>query len=344
MIDLGFVFFCSLTALFTLRKLAKKVGLVDMPNSRKHHNGAVPLVGGIAVFVTIAQFIYLNSFIIPHAELFLSSIAILTVLGALDDKFDISFKIRLIAQVLLAVCMMLFTEFELNMVGNILGTGAIEFGALAPVVTIFGVIGAINAFNMVDGIDGLLGGISIVTFASLGLVLSSNGQADLAYLCLGLIVALIPYVAFNMGWLGRTRKVFMGDAGSMMIGFTVIWLLLSASQVKGSPIIRPVTGLWLIGLPLMDMAAVMYRRIKRGSSPFKPDRDHLHHICLNLGMGKYITLAVICFLTALMCTIGIVGEILQIPEPVMFFGFLICFYTYSRLLATHLSEQKIQLV
>lgn len=339
MIELGFVFFCSLTALFTLRKVAKKVGLVDTPNARKQHDGDIPLVGGIAVFVTIAQFVYTNSFMVPHANLFLTSIAILTVLGAVDDKFDISFKVRLIAQILLAVAMMYFTEFKLNFIGDILGTGTLEFGFLAPTITILAVLGAINAFNMVDGIDGLLGGISIVTFTSLALILASNGQTDLTYFCIGLVVALIPYVAFNMGWFGRTRKVFMGDAGSMMIGFTVIWLLLSASQVKGEPLIRPVTGLWLIGLPLMDMSAVMYRRVKRGRSPFKPDRDHLHHICLGLGLGKYVTLIVICALTALSCAIGIFGEFLEIPEPIMFFGFLICFLTYSRLLATKLPER-----
>ena len=90
------------------------------------------------------------------------------------------------------------------------------------------------------------------------------------------IVAIIPYILMNLGILGRERKVFMGDAGSMMIGFTVIWLLLGASQDPSGSLMRPITALWLIAVPLMDMAAIMFRRVRRGVSPFKPDREHLH--------------------------------------------------------------------
>lgn len=87
----------------------------------------------------------------------------------------------------------------------------------------------------------------------------------------------------NLGILGRERKVFMGDAGSMMIGFAVIWLLLGASQDPLETMMRPITALWLIAVPLMDMAAIMFRRVRRGDSPLKPDREHLHHIFQRLG-------------------------------------------------------------
>lgn len=343
MIQLSFVFFFSFTALFTLRRLAKRIGLVDIPNLRKHHDGAVPLVGGIAVFITIAQFMYSNIDVMPHAHLYLATIAVLTTLGALDDKFDISFKIRLGAQTFLTVLMIYFTDFQLNFIGNILGFGNIEFGFLSPLITIFAVLGAINAFNMVDGIDGLLGGLSIVTFLSLATILTMASQTDLAYVCLVIVVAIIPYVAFNMGWLGKTRRVFMGDAGSMMIGFTVIWLLLVSSQAKGGPIIRPVTGLWIIGLPLMDMAAVMYRRIKRKRSPFRPDRDHLHHICLRLGFGRYKSLFVICGISSVFSAFGILGEVLNLPESLMFVSFLITFALYNYVLKTNWPHRESEL-
>lgn len=340
MIQLSFVFFFSFTALFTLRRLAKRVGLVDLPNLRKQHDGEVPLVGGVAVFITIAQFIYNNNEIMPHADLYLTIIAILTTIGALDDKFDISYKFRLIVQMLLTVAMMYFTDFQLNFVGDILGIGNLEFGFLSPLITILAVIGAINAFNMVDGIDGLLGGLSIVTFLSLALVLIEASQHDLAYMCIVIVVAIIPYVAFNMGWLGKERRIFMGDAGSMMIGFTVIWLLLVSSQMKGGPIIKPVTGLWIIGLPLMDMAAVMFRRIKRKRSPFRPDRDHLHHICSRLGFGRYKSLFLICGISAVFASFGILGEYLNIPEPLMFFGFLATFAMYNYVLNANWPYRK----
>lgn len=344
MIQLSFIFFFSFTALFTLRRLAKRIGLVDIPNLRKRHDGEIPLVGGIAVFITIAQFVYNNIELMPHAHLYLMIIAILTTIGALDDKFDISYKFRLLVQASLTVTMMYFTDFQLNFVGNILGIGDLEFGFLSPLITILAVIGAINAFNMVDGIDGLLGGISIVTFLSLAFVLTLASQTELAFICVVIVVAIVPYVAFNMGWLGKKRRIFMGDAGSMMIGFTVIWLLLVSSQMKGGPIIKPVTGLWIIGLPLMDMVTVMIRRIKRKRSPFRPDRDHLHHICLQLGFGRYKSLFIICGISAIFASVGIIGEYVDFPESVMFFGFLATFAVYNYVLTAHWPHRKDDLI
>ena len=331
-LQLIFTFFFSLISLFVFRKVAKEIGLVDKPNLRKHHEGTVPLVGGIAVFCTIAQFISFQPDIILYSELFLASIAVLIIIGAFDDKYDISFKFRLIVQTVLTLIMMYITGLELNTIGDIVGLGPLAFGLLAPVITVLGVLGAINAFNMVDGIDGLLGGLSIVTFSGLAVILNLNNQPNLVLLCAVIIVAIIPYVLMNLGFLGRKRRVFMGDAGSMMIGFTIIWLLLSASQNSDADIMRPVTGLWLIALPLMDMIVVMARRIKQGRSPFRPDRDHLHHLCLRLGLTNIHTLLMICSLATLFAGFGIIGEIYQIPEAIMFMTFLGTFGVYALLL------------
>ncbi len=124
----------------------------------------------------------------------------------------------------------------------------------------------------------------------------------------------------------------MGDAGSMMIGFTVIWLLLGVSQVESKPLMRPVTALWLIAVPLMDMAAIMIRRVRRGDSPFKPDREHLHHIFQRLGLTSRQTLVVICGFATLFAAFGIYGEATKISEAFMFYSFISCFLIYSTLL------------
>ena len=343
-VELSFIFFFSLASLYLLRKVAKIIGLDDKPNLRKQHQGVIPLVGGIAVFITLAQYIYNRPDTIPYSNLFLASIAVLTIVGAIDDRFDISFKIRLVIQTLLTLVMMYFTGLELNSIGNILGLGSLEFGMLAPVITVLAVLGAINAFNMVDGIDGLLGGLSIVTFTSIGIILSMQGQSELAMLCIVIVVAMLPYVLMNLGMFGRKRRVFMGDAGSMMIGFTVIWLLLNSSQVKGEFLMRPVTALWLIALPLMDMAAIMYRRIKRGRSPFRPDRDHLHHVCQRAGLSQWQILIVICGLASIFALIGILGEVFVISEYFMFVGFVMCFLAYNILLLKNWPKRVSEMV
>ncbi|MDO6707161.1 UDP-N-acetylglucosamine--undecaprenyl-phosphate N-acetylglucosaminephosphotransferase [Photobacterium sp. 1_MG-2023] len=331
--DFFFVFFSSFAALFLLRKVAKRVGLVDKPNARKLHDGAVPLVGGIAICITIAQFLYYSPDILDDAGLYIFCIAILTLVGALDDKFDVSFKIRLLIQAVLSVCMMYFAGLELHTLGNMIGFGTIDLGMFGYGVTVLAVIGAINAFNMVDGIDGLLGGLSMVTFGGLGFMLFHDGQGSLAYLCTIIIITMIPYILLNLGAFGRQRKVFMGDAGSMLIGFTVIWFLLLASQNGSRPPLRPVTALWLIAVPLMDMAAIMIRRVKRGDSPFKPDREHLHHIFQRMGLNSTQTLIAICTIATLLCGVGIYGEIANVPEYVMFWLFIACFVAYFFLLS-----------
>ncbi|KAA8596470.1 UDP-N-acetylglucosamine--undecaprenyl-phosphate N-acetylglucosaminephosphotransferase [Vibrio cyclitrophicus] len=329
LLELSFVGFFSFSSLFLMRKVAKAVGLVDKPNERKLHNGAIPLVGGIAISLSISQYLVTHPDVIPHSEVFLASIAALIVIGALDDKFDISFKIRLIVQAILSICMMYFADLQLENIGNLFGLGDLHLGFLSPVITILAVIGAINAFNMVDGIDGLLGGLAIVTLGAIAILLKVDSQHGLAYLCVVFIVAIIPYILMNLGILGRERKVFMGDAGSMMIGFTVIWLLLGASQDPSESLMRPITALWLIAVPLMDMAAIMFRRVRRGVSPFKPDREHLHHIFQRLGCTPRQTLAIICAIASSFAGFGIYGEFLKVPESTMFILFLVCFAAYT---------------
>lgn len=333
-LELSFIFFSSFATLFLMRKVAKKIGLVDKPNARKLHDGAVPLVGGISICLVLAQYLTFKPDTIEHSWLYLLCICTLTVIGAIDDKVDLSFKIRMGVQALLSIVMMKVAGIELHSLGDMFGLGQISLGWLGTIITIFAVIGAINAFNMVDGIDGLLGGLSIVTLGALAYLLQVDSQHGAAYLCVVLIVAMLPYIFMNLGILGRERKVFMGDAGSMMIGFTVIWLLLGVSQREQTePLMRPVTALWLIALPLMDMTAIMIRRVRRGDSPFKPDREHLHHIFQRLGLGPRQTLVAICTIALAFASFGIYGETTNVPEVVMFGLFITCFFGYAILLA-----------
>ncbi len=315
-----------------MRKVAKKIDLVDKPNERKQHQGVIPLVGGISICISLLYFLFNNPDIIPHSGLYSFCITILVFVGALDDKYDLSFKFRFMIQAILSIAMMYMGDIELKTLGNMFGYGHVILGWMGYPITILAVIGAINAFNMVDGIDGLLGGLSTVTFAGLAVLLIHDNQMQLAYLCLVIIAVLLPYILLNLGIAGRKFKIFMGDAGSMLIGFTVIWFLLLSSQNGTNPPMRPVTALWLIALPLMDMTAIMIRRIRRGDSPFKPDRGHLHHICQRLGLSSKQTLASICLLASLFAGFGILGEFKEIPEVIMFIAFLIAFGIYITVL------------
>lgn len=331
-IDLGFLFFFSLASLLVLRKLAKKIGLVDKPNERKLHQGAIPLVGGLAICSSLAYFLFKNPNVIPHSPLYATCMTLLVIVGALDDKYDLSFKIRIIIQTGLSITMIMIGGIELHTIGNIFGFGEIKLGLAGYLITVLAVVGSINAFNMVDGIDGLLGALSIVTFGGLCLMLMYNGQHHLASLCLVMIVIILPYILLNIGAMGHKRKVFMGDAGSMLIGLSVIWFLLLSSQNDKTPALRPVTAIWLISVPLMDMTAIMLRRIRRGDSPFKPDREHLHHILQRIGFSSLQTVLAISLIAVSFAACGILGEIYNLSEAFMFYSFITCFFIYALLL------------
>ncbi|MGC8426384.1 UDP-N-acetylglucosamine--undecaprenyl-phosphate N-acetylglucosaminephosphotransferase [Mixta calida] len=327
--ELGLIFLFSLAFLFFARKAAKKVGLVDRPNYRKRHQGLIPLVGGISVYAGICFTFFITNYYLPHAMLYLACAGVLVLVGALDDRFDISVKFRAVVQAAIAIVMMVVGKLYLLSLGYIIGPMELVVGPFGYVLTLFAVWAAINAFNMVDGIDGLLGGLSCVTFGAMGIILFFDGQHSLAMWCFAMIAATLPYILLNLGVFGKRYKVFMGDAGSTLIGFTIIWILLETTQGITHPI-TPVTALWLIAIPLMDMVAIMYRRLRKGMSPFSADRQHIHHLIMRAGFTSRQAFVLITLAAALLAGVGVLGEYLAfIPEWVMLLLFLFAFFLYG---------------
>lgn len=329
LIDVFWVFLFSLIFIFIARKVAKRFGLVDEPNYRKKHQGEIPLVGGIAVFFGIGLAFMITPEYIPHKWLYLICAGVLVFVGVLDDRFDISVKIRATIQAIVALVMIYFAGLTLDNLGYAFGPWHVTLGPLSYLMTLFAVWGAVNAFNMVDGIDGLLGGLSCVSFAALGILLYQNGNMALAFWCFAVIAAILPYIFLNLGLLGKRYKVFMGDAGSTLIGFTILWLLLMSTQGE-QPSIKPVTALWIIAIPLMDMIAIMYRRLRKGMSPFSPDRQHIHHLIMRSGFTSSQAFILITVSAAILAAVGMIGERSNfIPEWVMLALFLLIFAIYG---------------
>ncbi|OTA17810.1 UDP-GlcNAc:undecaprenylphosphate GlcNAc-1-phosphate transferase [Xenorhabdus vietnamensis] len=327
--EIFYVFIFSFVFLFVARKAAKKIGLVDKPNYRKRHHGLVPLVGGISVFFSICFAFFITKEFMPDKWLYLACAGILVLIGALDDRFDISVKIRATIQALVGISMMYFAGLKLDSLGYAFGSWEMSLGPFSYVVTLFAVWAAINAFNMVDGIDGLLGGLSCVSFGALGILLYTSGNTALAFWCFAFITGILPYIFLNLGILGKRFKVFMGDAGSTLIGFTIIWLLTESTQ-GNNPSIRPVTALWIIAIPLMDMIAIMYRRLRKGMSPFSPDRQHIHHLIMRAGFTSRQAFILITLAAALLSSVGIITErLISVPEWVMLALFLLAFMLYG---------------
>lgn len=316
-------------AIWLLYPLSMRVGLVDIPRGRKQHQGAVPLIGGIATYIgLVCALLLADSNIQPLY--YLACTGVIVLLGVFDDYLDLSVKLRLAVQTLVGLAMTYSLNLHLASLGNLFGLGVVELGVFGLPVTLLAVIAAINAFNMTDGIDGLAGMLSLVSFVSIAIFMALWGQQHYAALALLLALAMLPYLACNLNFIPG-RRIFMGDAGSMLIGLSVIWLLILGTQSESASF-RPVTALWIIAIPLMDMIAIMIRRIRKGQSPFQADREHLHHISLRLGLSSRESLLLISALACIFACIGIIGEYLLIPDVIMLLLFLALFATYLYLL------------
>lgn len=282
----------TLATIFWLRPLARRIGLVDKPSNRKRHRGKVPLIGGLCFFFgTIAGLLYygdLDNFIVS----LLAIGSILVLFGLLDDLHDLSPRTRLAVQACTVVLLMAATGLYVDSVGHLFSEEEFRLRVFGIPLTIIAVVGLVNAFNMLDGIDGLAGSLAMVTIVAVlafsGVGWPAAGGALLMLQILG--VALIPYLLVNSGW-PDGRKIFMGDAGSTLLGFLLAWSLIDASQSGGR--LAPVDVLWCVALPVMDTLGVMYRRMRRGLSPFLADRRHLHHLLLDAGFSPRRTLAMI---------------------------------------------------
>lgn len=323
-----FTFIVSFSTIVAMRPVAEKIGLVDKPNYRKRHQGAIPLLGGVSLFMGNLCFYIFQWDQMRLPWLYLFSLTVLLIIGLLDDRFDLSAALRAVIQAGLSVAMIYFGKLSLDNLGQIIGPFQVTLGGVGFVITVLATIAVINAFNMIDGIDGLLGGLSSVGFAAMGILLIMDNQWDLAVWCFALIVALIPYSMFNLCIpFGKQYKIFMGDSGSTLIGFTMIWILLLSTQGHGHPM-NPVTALWIIAIPLIDMIAVIYRRVRKGKSPFKPDRLHVHHLMVRAGLTSRQAFLAITAFAALCATFGILGEVFYVNEWLMFGAFILLFFLY----------------
>ncbi len=319
--------------LYLLRPVAFHIGLVDKPDSRKQHEGVVPLTGGLAMFVAFSFSLLTLNASLGWLRAFLAGALIIVITGVLDDLHELSTTARFTAQIVATTIMAIWGGVVLNDFGFLFTTSSmLEVGWLAIPVTVFAAIGVINALNMLDGIDGLAGSVALVSIAGMAIVSVGASNANVL-LILGLLAAvLVAFLVFNLRCDKKNCSLaFMGDAGSMFLGFVLSWFFIMLSQGDNRSM-APVTAIWLFGMPLNETLSIMLRRARQGRSPFSADREHIHHLLEKKGFSKRQTLLFIVSASIVFATVGLLGHFLQIPEPVMFYGFVIVFGGYMFLI------------
>ncbi|HEX7326251.1 MAG TPA: MraY family glycosyltransferase [Rhodanobacteraceae bacterium] len=234
----------------------------------------------------------------------LATAFVLVALGALDDRYNLRVSVRLLVQAVAVLLVIGTTGVYVHSLGTLHGYD-LTLGWLGIPFTVFAVIGLINAFNLMDGIDGLAGCLALVSVASIALIGSSRTLSPRNVIVLLLAAALYPYLLSNLGLLGRKAKVFLGDAGSVVLGYVIAWALIMLSQSTPRRI-SPGLVLWCVALPVMDTLSVMLRRMHRGVSPFTADRIHIHHLLMLAGLGPRRTLVCLVAFAALLPGVGYV--------------------------------------
>lgn len=314
--------------------LAQRFDLVDCPGGRKHHEGNIPLTGGIGLFLgLIAGLLYLQPDL-PGILPLISAVCLLFVVGLLDDLIDLPAGWKLLAQITAACIVMFWGGLQIRGLGNLFHNGLFNLGPFSMPFTLLAIVGYVNALNMADGIDGLAGTLALTTTCALIYLSYTNGlEAEFGTLCL-FATCLIVFLVFNARHPLREKAgLFLGDSGTLILGFIVAWFVIHIFTIR--PAIsdtQSITALWIVAFPILDLLIVMLRRVLRGRSPFSADREHLHHVLLAAGFSVNKTVILIGGMSAAFAIFGLAGSALRIGETNMFLIFVAVAYVATFIL------------
>jgi UDP-GlcNAc:undecaprenyl-phosphate/decaprenyl-phosphate GlcNAc-1-phosphate transferase len=289
-------FVVTLIVIPPLISVLKKYRLYDIPDARKEHSYLIPTMGGIAIVagMMIALFLWFPFSNELGQRSFFFSIILLFGLGIMDDLKNLSARYKFIIQIGLAALIALsgirITSFE-----GLFGLNELPITAQYT-FTILAIVGITNAFNLIDGIDGLAAGLGFMSLVTLGLFLNMSGDVNTALIAFALAGGILAFLYFNF----NPAKIFMGDTGSLVLGFVISVLSIRLMQVNGSsvsPVLlhAPIFVLGIVLIPVFDTLRVFSLRIWKGQSPFVADKTHIHHLLTNAGFSHSFAAKLICF-------------------------------------------------
>lgn len=306
------------TLLMVLRRPALQAGLVDRPCSRKRHGRLVPLIGGICILLGFFTGILPGDLGLRGYQALFSGMTLLLIVGVVDDLIDIEAKTKLALQTVAAALLSLWGGLLVTDLGYLLGPQwLLELGYFALPFTLICVVGLINAINMFDGLDGLASGTVAAALGWLTLAGYLGGASGWPLLSATLLAAICAFLIFNARNPWRRRAAsFLGDSGSMMLGFALAWLCIEAAA-GSEAILPPIAIGWILMLPVMDALILMARRIARGQTPLRADREHLHHTLSRAGFTHGQSVSILVTLSVILGGVGCLGALAGIPEWVL---------------------------
>jgi UDP-N-acetylmuramyl pentapeptide phosphotransferase/UDP-N-acetylglucosamine-1-phosphate transferase len=304
-ISISLSFIITFFAIPIIIQIAKEKKLFDEPDERKIHKAVIPTLGGLGIFsgFMLSFLLSVPSFNGIEIQYFIAAFFIIFLVGIKDDILIISASKKFIGQLIAALIIIKFGGIQLNNMYGFLGIYQIpEFAA--TILTLFTIVVITNSFNLIDGVDGLAGSLGLLSTIIFGSYFYYTGQYTFSILSFALTGSLISFLIYNF----PPAKIFMGDTGSLLIGIVNSILVIKFINVAQLPDVKfhlsssPAIGFAILVVPLFDTLRVFAIRIFAGRSPFSPDRNHIHHLLLDLGLSHKST--------TLICITANIGVIL----------------------------------
>lgn len=272
-------------------RIALMKNIVDNPDARKLQKVPVPVLGGVAVFFGMIVALTVTRLFFGTYSLFaiMGVMTIMLYTGTMDDILSLTPKLRFLIEIMVVLLLIFTNHYSLNDFHGLWGIHQIPEWIAVP-LTVFACVGIINAINLIDGVNGLSSGYCIWASATFGLAFIFADDKDAASLAILAVGALIPFFCHNV--FGKKSKMFIGDGGTLLMGTIMSSFVIGALNVN-SPLaekVGPDFGLIpftiaILAIPVFDCLRVMLSRISRGTSPFYPDKTHLHHLLFDLGFS-----------------------------------------------------------
>ena len=294
----------------TIIFIAHAKQLVDVPDKRSVHSKTVPTLGGIGIFFAVAIVLTLSGAFLDAKLLMpiVGALIILFFLGVKDDILILSPKKKMLGQIIASLMVILITDIRITTFSGILGIGSLPY-FVSIGFTLFVFILIINAYNLIDGLDGLAGSVGLLVSLFYGFLFFNTHEMSLTVVSLSVVGSLIPFLYFNFS---KVRKIFMGDTGSMVVGFLLAFqsiAFININQLNPSAqfyLNAPIIVLAILFFPLLDTLRIFYVRVViLKKHPFSPDKNHIHHNMLQLGLKHWqVTLVIsIASTSVLICAL-----------------------------------------
>jgi len=324
---LGAAFFITYYLIPKIVWVAREKELVVKPDHRSSHKIITPSFGGVAFFICfiLCYSLLRSEYPLLHSPFVIPAVTLLFVVGLKDDLVVSSATAKLVGQ-LAAIAILFFNpEFVQLSFHGFLGIHELPVYVAVPFIFFF-MVGFINAYNLIDGIDGLAAFIGIVIFGALGSMFYLSGQEFYFLVCTLLIGSLLAFIRFNFSK-SLMRKIFMGDTGSLFIGFMIGFLALKALSMNPAQVAQlnllpenlPAVIVVILSIPIFDTLRIMLVRKMAGQKIFAPDRNHVHHILIDLGFTHLKTsLFLSAVLVVLICSAYVLGSSFGWPLMLLF--------------------------